>query len=563
MSVPQLQGFNSKERHSLFDEWERPVGDYPGVLWPDELLQGLMPEPGNWHVLLHRSVAERSGSKQAVLIDAGQESQALESQTWLNQDIGGVGVWGDGRFENGLKAVERGVNLEFFAQTRSHHDLRLPSLDVSLPFLWYWEAFEKEEGVWWYLDEAGRDQPLIRSQITQDEHKVEVRSRELRHYLATAKKSLLVQFDYRTSVPDSDFNEADHGHRSDWVNASWHCRSAGEISQFSFSFSRLLGQHVILGGKSSPGPPWDFCQRDQVYPSFVIAVDPSDGSPVSHSCDPRVLGTYFDRDSSRLHYLTPVYFDPKVLTRYLEEPTRYSVSSTSIRCLGIWSIAIGKNEVGQIEVYLGDLGRDLPNSERPHWLAHNQAPEGRMSESRFRRDFLAQFASDGDPVDRVRSALSKASNESLGAFGKSLWRPLKEPLANEWETLHRPVVDEPSAIYKPVLTITKATIDQLDLPVLRKAVGESDNGVPSLALLENLELLIGGNGSATRALRNVQNLRSSGGAAHAPGSKSRAAFRRAGIDGLAIPDAFDHLASVTAEALETLARLLQNAPGQD
>src|SRR5207245_1040341 len=111
---------------------------------------------------------------------------------------------------------------------------------------------------------------------------------------------------------------------------------------------------------------------------FQYTVDPSTGEAVRHTCDPDELGTYFDDDNSRLHYLTPVYFDRAVLSRYVNEPTRYHVTSTRISCLDLWGVAISTNTAGLIEVYLGDLGRDLPPEEWPYWIAHNVAPAGTM-----------------------------------------------------------------------------------------------------------------------------------------------------------------------------------------
>lgn len=50
---------------------------------------------------------------------------------------------------------------------------------------------------------------------------------------------------------------------------------------------------------------------------FIYGIDSSDGSTLTHTCDPTQLGSY--RDSSRLHELTPVYFSREVLGRYANE----------------------------------------------------------------------------------------------------------------------------------------------------------------------------------------------------------------------------------------------------
>jgi hypothetical protein len=80
--------------------------------------------------------------------------------------------------------------------------------------------------------------------------------------------------------------------------------------------------------------------------------------------------------------------------------------------LDLWGVDISFNSGGLVEVYLGDLGRDLPAAEWGHWQSYNVPPQGMMDEGRFRRDFLNQPANSKDPAGGLQRARDKAAGVS-------------------------------------------------------------------------------------------------------------------------------------------------------
>ena len=552
MSTPQIPGYTaSTPRRTLADEW-LPDGDYPEVLWPEAVVRQISPEPFEWLTIVeHFFNDDRHGGTSCVLVDGADIESALGDVTWLGSDLGDVGIWGDGTFEDGLSGTDTGLAIEFFCQARDHHGLRPPTVEISHPFLWYWDAFETA-GNWLYLNRAGRDQPLIRSAISEDEYRVQVRALEFRQYLAARGLAAVVQFDHVENADAPEFERKDSEHRSEWVNASWHCLPE-TLGLGRSAFSRLLGRYLILPLEGPRKPRWEERRQDRQYPEFQYGVDPNTGSPLLHTCNPDELGTYFDKDGSRLHYLTPIYFRREVLGRYVDEPSRYEVTATRLRCLDLWGVDISTNTAGLIEVYLGDLGRDLPSDEWPHWLGHNVAPEGEMAEDRFRRDILNQPSPSKDLPRRVRAARSSVASAAQSAFGVPIWRDLTGPESTAFQRLHGPTSPEPTALNGPVLTMTKALIDSIDPKSLRHILDEPSSEVPSLQLLESVELGTGGDGRSTAVLRDLQRLRSAGGIAHLSGKNREKVLDQIGIVGMKPNEAFDHICTLVSEALEALA----------
>ena len=121
----------------------------------------------------------------------------------------------------------------------------------------------------------------------------------------------------------------------------------------------------------------EFHRDDTEYPAFIYRLDPDTHEPLKHTCNPDELGTYFDPDDSRLHYLTPVYFRREVLERYVAKPTTYRTTVYRLSCLNLREADIGFNTVGLVEVYLGDLGQNLPPAQRVTGSPTTSCPRAR------------------------------------------------------------------------------------------------------------------------------------------------------------------------------------------
>jgi hypothetical protein len=559
MSIPRISGYTGPPPgRSLIDEWQRPDGDFPDELWPDNVLRHITPDPVEWiTVAEHYFTNEQHGGRGSVLVEPSDVTRALIHDSWIGHSLGQVGVWDDGRFDDGLSLVEGGIAVEFFCHARSHHGLRPPSIEVSLQFLWYWNAIRDRDG-WFYLDRAGRDRPLVRESINQDQYCVEVRALEVRQFLAARGRVLIAQVDHVPTAQVGGFDRVDAAHRTDWCNFSWVCVADAHLTDRP-GFSRLLGQYAIQALAGVRVPRWEERREDRDYPEFLHGINPATGAELRHSCNPDELGTYFDTDDSRLHYLTPVCFSPEVLARYVGEPSRYRVTSTRLECLDLWGVSISTNTAGLVEVYLGDLGRDVPSAEWNHWMAHNVPPEGTMSEDRFRRDFLNEFASSTDLPATLRSVRAAVAERSKLVMESPIWRELQDPERTEFERLHAPTTTEPRSLASPVLTLTKAFIDAIDSRPLRSYLGEDAADLYPLQMFEAVVKRLGGDPDSVAVLRSLQQFRSKGGIAHLSGSDREMSADRLGITGMTPRQAFDRICLQLIAALDSLTELFDRS----
>jgi hypothetical protein len=321
-------------------------------------------------------------------------------------------------------------------------------------------------------DDGSADEAIVR--FTTD-GSVEFLLGPLRQYLAAKQCTLVACIDWREhSGARLDALEIEHEYMV--VEGEGLIYSLG-FGDRSFTFSRLLGKKAIEPPPVEQAGVWPYEEeKPEEYPEFIIGVD-QDGDPISYSCEPGALGTYFDRDPDPAipHYLRPVHFRREVLERYYARPDRYEVRDGMLWCGGLWSLHIDNDHPDHIVVYLGDLGRDLPNNERPHWRLHNVPPNGPPeSETSIRRNRLAQFTDPTSPELLLASRLGKVNDAWESRYGWPAFKPLSNKDAHEAVRLRVPLSDTDTAFDEQVRVAN--TCDGETAPAARCVARKASSG---------------------------------------------------------------------------------------
>src|SRR5579883_3062568 len=143
-------------------------------------------------------------------------------------------------------------------------------------------------------------------------------------------------------------------------------------------------------------------RKNKQYATF-IAMDWKHDKTHECSCDPDKLGNYFV--ASDLPYETsPAFFRPEVISRYKQDPEKYTIDGHSITCRGTWYLRYSTNDPGQIQVYLIDLSH-LPYKEQLYWKAFNENPKAGISEHVYKRDFQGSWDWPHDPLEALKQII--------------------------------------------------------------------------------------------------------------------------------------------------------------
>ena len=353
---------------------------------------------------------------------------------------------------------------------------------------------------------------------------VRIRTKLLRQFQAAAQLVLVRYIDsiVATShycddpVLDREIKGEDH-----YLHLSIHeNKRTGDMS------SRLMGKKLILPPPRSECGRWPFDKQDDVdYQEFVIGETP-EGDPIKSTCDPDALDNYFDLNPGAPHYLTPVYFAPEVLDRYYSDP-KYRVRDSYLACGGLWGVSVDNNHPEYVTVWLGDLGRDLPEKERHHWLAHNIfVPEGTPSETTIRRQLLGQWADADSPAWRLQTAFTRFREGWAVEWGWDLFRDPDDDDPQLLACLRVPSRGGDTEFGEQVKALHRLLVESINGTQLKSELPEGETDEKSIALLERWLVHKGHQqlAQSVRFLRKINDLRNV--SEHRAGRKRTQVFQK-------------------------------------
>ena len=341
-----------------------------------------------------------------------------------------------------------------------------------------------------------------------------VHKKYLKRYLSVKGMAMVLFVNHQLQVSIESDEWSDEVHPIEKENLK------GELAIGSYdgrNFTMLNAKKIVYGCPIKDCGIWPY-QEKASYLEFIIGVD-ENGRERLFTCNPALLNNMADSNPKAPQYLTPVFFKTEVLNKYYDNPKRYTIGDGMISCAGQWFLYIDNNNVneGYVSVYLGDLGRDLPNvEEQHHWRSYNKLMNGKLSISKFRRDFLAEFA-EPDAIDLVfRNEYMEVNRLFENKNGWKLFIDLSDDDAYNFTGLRIPTNDSVSQFDMLILSLVKVMIDSLNEKMIGKQLTEQAVDVSTLkGGISKLERWFGAVGftqyeSHIRFLRNLQELRSSG-----------------------------------------------------
>jgi hypothetical protein len=305
------------------------------------------------------------------------------------------------------------------------------------------------------------------------------------------------------------------------------------------AFGRLLGKRLIEALPIEKCGVWPY-EDESTYESFIIGIH-DDGLDAVFTSDPDELADYFGKNADNPHYLTPVHFRKDVLKKYLEKPSLYAVEDGYLRCGSMWGLRMDNDHEDKVVVFLGDLGRDLPESEQQYWRSFNVRPDGGLSETCFKRSFLAHFADPTSPDLAIKFERRKLLEKWHEAFGFGLYVDFHKDDTGVLADLRVPISDEWTEFDRCTIAATKVFIDYLNESQLAKlaateiAMMKANDPDKPVRGIDKLQAWLRQNGGTNppedliASLRLLQDLRSKS-AAHRKSSALTALLTDRGLE---------------------------------
>lgn len=472
---------------------------------------------GAWTTVYESSTAGRDVGIYCALSLPSRREQALGDGGWdISITDGGPGFsqsWPDG-VETTTYHASGGTRegVEPLVLVRHFHGVAEDTVELDQQFrLFHNLRFDAATGNYYKMNNDGTQTLAI--QI--DGKKVSVRTSLLKQYIAARQVDLLLFIDSRAFVnEDVGLPERIDLDEPNTVGFRYY----GDLMGDRRYFTRFLATKVVTPGPIETSGIWPFDDTDENYPEFIIGED-EHGKSISFTCEPDKLANYFGKNPDAPHYLTPVHFRKDVLQKYYSQPELYSVSDGRLSCAGLWGVQIDNDHEDRVVVFLGDLGRDLPSAERDYWRSFMIAPDTSISETNFKRSFLA-VGTDAVAADlRFRRLYNSVNIAWSEQFGWPLFREPKESDVFMIDQVRLALNDSQDEFEEAVRLLAKLLCDSINEKGVQKALPTTVANEKGISKLERL-LTERGYPHIERDigfLRRVQELRSRT-AAHLKGS---------------------------------------------
>ena len=357
--------------------------------------------------------------------------------------------------------------------SRSFHGAFPPYFELDEEFRLYHNLAEDRNcGLLLSFDTSGRKIEVARI----ENQRIRVLLKYLRQFQAGTGLNVAIYFESvrYSQVPlvDVPENERERETTEDFVR--W-CRTIAtcDSNEGFDTISRLYGKVILDPPSRDKAGIWPFSEESKNGPdvTFIVGTD-SNGNSIESTANPETP-----------HFRTLVYFRREVLGKYFAETDRYRLEDGHLSCLSLWSCRIDNDHDSYVGVLLGDLGQNLPYEEQLHWRQFNVPPEDGMSETQFRRGFLAEFANAKTPDLLFRREYARLIEQWQQVHGWSLFLQPSIDDQHLLNMIHLPVTESQNEFDDQVICLTKLLVEFLNERELETRVDKLDKGVKGIGKL--------------------------------------------------------------------------------
>lgn len=404
--------------------------------------------------------------------------------------------------------------------------------------------------------DSGNCEEVIR---IEDDEKAFINLKYLNRYAAAKQMGIILFFDITYKIPGSltDNNLSNINNIINNELLIYEITGMESKSHRSYSFSRLLGKKVLRPHPvlECGYPPFE---KERHYIDYIIGCD-DNGNELTYTSDPDKLANYFGANPEAPQYLTPVFFKREVLDKYIKRPELYEITDGRLTCGSLWDIEIDNDHKLYVAVYLGDLGRDLPEDEQLHWKSYNVLCDEKPSKTAIMRDFY-NFPADPKTIDlKFKRDYYLLQKKWFNKYNWTIFKEFSPQDKYNLDNIRIPSTNSQEEFDMLVLSLVKCIIDSLNEEMLTFS-NPLDNKGNTIRGITKLERWLADNNASEYDkhivfLRNLQELRSTG-SGHRKGKKYDKICKVFSINEKNLIDVYEQLLIFADEFILYLTKIL-------
>ena len=351
-------------------------------------------------------------------------------------------------------------DIEYLIAYRTFNRKYEKVIEINPKLIWYYNLVKEGDT---YVDPIN-DEPKIRL----EKKRILVLKTYLKDFLNAHKKSCIICFDHRRFFK-TDSKLAHEVKRIQGENHNFVIvRNSYTYNEFN-GMSSILGKVIIKPYTKSNHRDYLYLEEEKKYERFIIGVDDETGEEVEFTCNENELANYFGKNPDAPHFLTPVYFDRKVLDRYTNDPSNYKVDDGLIVFLDEWSLPFTINNDNKVIVWLGDLGR-IPYNEQKHWKIHNNKPQGGIEKKFFQRQMMAQFTDSITPEKKLFELIDEFNKIMHEKYGDIVFNELSEADSQIKSAFSIPTNNSTTAYQTYLMQLCKIVVESINTRLIQSII---------------------------------------------------------------------------------------------
>ena len=404
----------------------------------------------------------------------------------------------------------------------------------------------------------------------------------IKEFIAVKDMPLLIQFE---TLKDSNKSLKDNGfvtqhyklYNTDEYVFGYSLMDGDSITTYK-SYALIRGKVWIMPEQKNIKKLWNY--QDHRKEDYIIGVD-ENGENIEITCDENQLPNLFTRKGDEPYTLSPVFFKKEVLSKYYENPRKYSIQEGYMNAPDWWLRLDNDRTDNYVIAVLVDLGK-IPYKEQQHSKQYNIVPpaDASISETTQKRWFEGEPCDTSNAPDHLfKFQLHKTNDVWKQTFGWELFKPLAKKDQHHLESLHTMSVRDNDKEFDALIqSVTKIVIDSLNEKEITKATDDSNNDVASflkskdcsaakdlkggIVKFEALLISLGqSNTDIIVQFKDIQELRSTT-VAHRkssnPDKKQLELFARFELDKLSQQEAFNKILLRLIDNLKVLQSIAEN-----
>lgn len=411
--------------------------------------------------------------------------------------------WGDTEelfFNDGTSCEE----FEYLVALR-YFEKYETSVEINPKLIWYGNLVKQNEG---YVDSI-TDELVIK--VTPNH--IEVKREYLKDFLCALEKVCIIAFDHRRYFNSSEKIQSKYKNISgENYYIAFSLSDAKGFGRGYDGFSSIIGIVIISPFKKPHHRDYKYFTEDKEYEKFIIDYDEDEDEEIEFTCNEGELSSYFGTNIDAPHFLTPVFFDIKVLDKYKNDPRNYVINDSNICFLSEWSIPFNVNKERKVSVWLGDLGR-IPYEEQKYWKTFNIRPEGKM-DSKFLDRQIRGIWTDASRIEsKLVPSLNRFNAMIKEQYQDVIFNVLSDADKEIYNTFMIPTNYSVPEYQSFLMKLSKLTAESINVKLIKKVMGEDyENGVKGNGSIFQLGVFlkytkIDENGRISNSLKKAYNSR--------------------------------------------------------